>query len=66
MDIYLIKDSENLYFSRSFNKEKWVNNRELAYTYTLEEAKQMFEFLSRIKQGLSIENYKTSEVIIKN
>ena len=66
MDIYLIKDSENLYFSRSFNKEKWINNRELAYTYTLEEAKQMFEFLSRIKQGLSIENYKTSEVIIKN
>jgi len=66
MDIYLIKDSENLYFSRSFNKEKWINNRELAYTYTLEEAKQIFEFLSRIKQDLSIENYKTSEVIIKN
>jgi len=66
MDIYLIKDNENLYFSRSFNKEKWVNNRELAYTYTLEEAKQIFEFLSRIKQDLSIENYKTSEVIIKN
>jgi hypothetical protein len=66
MDIYLIKDSENLYFSRSLNKEKWINNKELAYTYTLEEAKQMFEFLSRIKQDLSIENYKTSEVIIKN
>ncbi len=66
MDIYLIKDSENLYFSRSFNKEKWINNRELAYTYTLEEAKQIFEFLSRIKQDLSIENYKTSDIIIKN